>query len=144
MISSASEEKILDTAPIAIPKLLWFFGDTYILCFTNKRLILYFFDFCSWQFQRSVFFSHFEKKMINKEEYLKKYNGNLEELISSHEKNFSINYEDIEKVSFLSIFFIRLKMFQNFTPRTITFDFIVNNRKYVKSLFRRYLHSKAL
>jgi len=82
--------------------------------------------------------------MINKEEYLKKYNGNLEELISSHEKNFSINYEDIEKVSFLSIFFIRLKMFQNFTPRTITFDFIVNNRKYVKSLFRRYLHSKAL
>ena len=79
--------------------------------------------------------------MINKQEELKQYSGNLEELISSHEKNFAINYENIEKVSFLSIFFIRLKMVQNYESRTITFDFIVNNRKRVKSLFGKYLPS---
>lgn len=137
-----SKEKILDTVPIAIPKFLWFFADTYILCFTNKRLILYFFDFWSWHFQRSIFMGHFEKKIMNKEEELKNYDGDIEELISSQGKNFSINYEDVEKVSFLSIFFIRLEVYGNFTSRTIIFDFIVNNRKYVKSLFRKYLYSK--
>ena len=133
-----TKEKILDTAPVFRTYFPRYNFMNFILCFTQKRLIFYFVEYFPYKFGYP---SEYENKIVKKEEELKNYDGDINDLIKNRENSFDIPYEDITKIWFFSYYRIFLKLNKNHKNRRVTIAYIINNQTLVKNLFKKYCTS---
>ena len=131
-------EKILDTAPIYRTYFPMQNFMNFILCFTEKRVIFYFFDY--WPYKYAPPTKYF-KEMEEKEKELKAYEGNIDKLINSKDNSFEIPYEDFKKIRFVSEYRVYIKLNENHKSRRIALAYIINNQTLVKKLFKKYCAS---
>lgn len=145
-LSNVNEsEKILDTTPINIrttlAKFISNYNSAYILCFTNKNLILIKYPY---KYRRGKLGAtpSTQKKIKEFELQIKSYSGDLRNLLQKSEEYYILPYNNIEEFCLNSIFNIVIVLKDRFNPNVYLLSYAIDNRKYVKSLFRKYLDTK--
>ena len=139
------DEKILGKAHVIInsPDLEICYDESiYVLCFTRSQLIGFYSCPRKSMFKMRMGIKHVEES-DNTKKIIESLNDNIEKIISYEKGNFSIKYEDIEKVRFGFIWFT-IKLNKKYDNKKIWCSFDINNKSYVIELFQKFIPEKTI